>query len=242
MEEEFFIQAGDIFLVTGLNVMSKPIAKAQKAFYSDAISSHVLIAISDGIYIHATSDNGVDITTFKDELPNIKDSYRAIRLKELSEENEENLAKSVYHFLGQDYNKAFFTSSDKASFCSELAAKIYRQADISILNDKESHKVIPADFDREADEETSWEDITEKTKECFKKLTNEPSFKIAYITYKRIIELVKMRRKVHKVLDTTFLKTDIMSDDFKKEYTNLKQGIADKVEIPYWDDNFKKSN
>jgi dTDP-4-dehydrorhamnose 3,5-epimerase len=68
-------------------------------------------------------------------MPNIKDSWRAIRLKELSAENKESLMRSVVHFLGQDYNKAFFTASDGASFCSELAAKIYKQAGISILDE-----------------------------------------------------------------------------------------------------------
>lgn len=74
MEEKFSIQAGDIFLVTGINAMSKPITKGQKVFYDKAISSHILIAISDGIYIHATTDSGVAITTFQEEMPNIKDS------------------------------------------------------------------------------------------------------------------------------------------------------------------------
>lgn len=242
MEEKFSIQAGDIFLVTGMNAMSKPITKGQKAFYGKAISSHILIAISDGIYIHATSDSGVAITTFQEEMPNIKDSWRAIRLKELSAENRESLMRSVVHFLGQDYNKAFFTASDGASFCSELAAKIYKQAGISILDDKESHKVIPADFDREADNQIQWEDITEDTKECFKKLNDEPSIKIAYLSYKRIMYIVQMRRKMEKVLEDAFLKTEIVSEGFKKDYINLKQNTANKVEVPYWDDTFKKDD
>lgn len=123
-----------------------------------------------------------------------------------------------------------------------MAAKIYKQAGISILDDKESHKVIPADFDREADNQIQWEDITEDTKEYFKKLNDEPSIKIAYLSYKRIMYIVQMRRKMEKVLEDAFLKTEIVSEGFKKDYINLKQNTANKVEVPYWDDTFKKDD
>ncbi len=240
MEDDFFIEAGDIFLVTGKNLMSKPIAKGQKAFYPKAISSHILIAISDGIYIHATSDKGVNISTFIEELPNIEDTWRAIRLKNLSSEDKDNLLKSVLHYLGQDYNTVYFTSSDSASFCSELAAKIYKQAKISIMNNKEPHKVIPADFDREADQQIDWEDITDKTKKCFEKLENDSRTRTAYLSYKMIIMQVLSRRKRHIMLDNIFLNSNIISEEAKEEYKKVKQEIANKVEISYWDDNFKK--
>ena len=54
--------------------------------------------------------------------------------------------------------------------------------------------------------------------------------------------IVQMRRKMEKVLEDAFLKTEIVSEGFKKDYINLKQNTANKVEVPYWDDTFKKDD
>lgn len=239
-EKTFFIQAGDLLLVRGTNPMSKPIALGQKLIKPfHATSSHILISIADGIYIHATGDKGVHITTFKEELPTVKDNWKAIRLKNITDEELENLVKSVLHYMGQDYNSKFFVGSETSSFCSELAAKIYKKANISILGDKEAQNVIPADFDKEANIQEEWEDITIKTKECFNKLDSK-EIDIAYFLYKRTMNLVTQRRQTHKMLDDIFLNTDLVSDDFKEEYRNIKQNVADKLVMPYWDENFKK--
>ena len=47
---------------------------------------------------------------------------------------------------------------------------------------------------------------------------------------------------MEKVLEDAFLKTEIVSEGFKKDYINLKQNTANKVEVPYWDDTFKKDD
>jgi hypothetical protein len=239
-KKTFFIQAGDLLLVRGTNPMSKPIVLGQKLIKPlHATSSHILISIADGIYIHATGDKGVHITTFKEELPTVKDDWKAIRLKDITDEQLENLIKSVLHYMGQDYNSKFFISSETSSFCSELASKIYKKANISILGDKEAQNVIPADFDKEANIQGEWEDVTIETKECFDKLDSK-EIDMAYCLYKRSMNLVTQRRQTDKKLDDIFLNTDIVSEDFKEEYRNIKQNVADKLVMPYWDENFKK--
>jgi hypothetical protein len=239
-KKAFFIQAGDLLLVRGTNLMSKPISLGQKLIKPlHATSSHILISIADGIYIHATGDKGVHITTFKEELPTVKDDWKAIRLKDITDEQLENLTKSVLHYMGQDYNSKIFISSETSSFCSELASKIYQKANISILGDKEAQNVIPADFDKEANIQEEWEDVTIETKEYFDKLDSK-EIDMAYFLYKRTMNLVTQRRQTHKMLDDIFLNTNIVSEDFKEEYRNIKQNVADKLVMPYWDENFKK--
>ncbi len=189
-EKDFFIQAGDLLLVRGTNPMSKPIVVGQKILKPfHATSSHILISIGDGIYIHATGDKGVHITTFKEELPTVLDDWKAIRFKSLSKEQLDELIKSVLHYMGQDYNSIYFTNSESSSFCSELAAKIYQKAGISILNNKKPKNVIPADFDKEANTQEEWQDITDETKKCFDNLDTKETDR-AYFIYKHIIPII----------------------------------------------------
>ena len=63
------MEAGDIFLVRGQGKFSTILSSAQKAFYKNARSSHILIALAEGSFIHATSDGGVDIIFFEYLLP-----------------------------------------------------------------------------------------------------------------------------------------------------------------------------
>lgn len=241
-EKPFFIQAGDLLLVRGTNPMSKPIALGQKLLKPfHATSSHILISIADGIYIHATKDKGVHITTFKEVLPTIKDNWKAIRLKNITDEQQDKLTKSVLHYMGQDYNSKFFVSSETSSFCSELATKIYNKAMISILGDKKAKNVIPADFDKEANIQEEWKDITLETKKCFDNFDSK-EIDIAYLVYKRTMSLITYRREMHKMLDDIFLNTDLVSKDFQDNYRNIKQNVANKLVMPYWDENFKKED
>ena len=149
---KFLIETGDILIVKGKAKGSKFLAFIQKLFYLKNNASHILIAIADGFYIHATKGNkGVHIINYQELLLEIEDNWRAIRLKKLTDEEKEKLKRVVNYYRGQAYNIKFFLATRDASFCSELAAKIYKQANISILNDLVPQYVKPSNFVKEAD-------------------------------------------------------------------------------------------
>lgn len=153
---------GDVLLVKGTKkAIPNTLVAAQKPIYIKASSSHVAFSIGDGIFIHATSTHGVHLTFLPDELETCKDGWRVIRLKNISSTDEEKLTRHSVFYLRQNYNKKFMGSGrDDASFCSELVAKIYRDANIKILKGREPSKVAPAHFDEQADLGTNWDDVT----------------------------------------------------------------------------------
>jgi len=98
---------GDVLLVKGLSKKSKGLVTAQKVIYKNSISSHVEFCLAEGAFVHATGSKGVHIVFILDELKNCESEWRAIRLKGLSEEQQEELIKAGLYFLRQDYNKVF---------------------------------------------------------------------------------------------------------------------------------------
>jgi len=60
------MKPGDIFLVRGNGKFSTILATAQKAFYREAKSSHILINLAEGSFVHATTDGGIDIVFFEE--------------------------------------------------------------------------------------------------------------------------------------------------------------------------------
>ncbi|MCP5344325.1 MAG: hypothetical protein H7A05_06875 [Pseudomonadales bacterium] len=150
---------GDVLLVTGELKLSAGLVAAQKLMYQSAISSHVEIGLGDGTFVHATTDGGVHIAFILDELAKCADSWRAIRLKGLNKEQEEEVAKATLHFLRQGYNHVYMgKGTDHSSFCSELVVKAYLKAGIEILGGRLPGKTTPAHFDMEADSGELWED------------------------------------------------------------------------------------
>ncbi len=240
--KQFNIEVGDILIVQGKSNMSKILVQAQKPFYFKNTASHILIAIADGFYIHATGDKGVHVITFKEILPQIENNWKAIRLKSLVEDQKSRLMEVVNFYRGQGYNKKFFIPVQDASFCSELAAKIYQQADISILNDLNPQYIKPSNFDKEAERQNEWVDITIETRDIFEKFDKESYFKILELCQQRVYSLIDHRRDMDKFLEQIFLSDDstLVTDDFKDKFRKIKQDAAEKVKVPYWDDTFKK--
>lgn len=242
-KKNFAIEAGDILIVQGKSIMSKILVAAQKPFYFKNNASHILITIADGFFIHSTGDKGVHVINFQELLPQIEDNWRAIRIKDLSDIQKEELSKVINHYRGQSYNKKFFCAVEDASFCSELAAKIYKQAEISILDNLEPQYVKPSNFVKEADKGDSWLDITQNTKDYFDELRSSLiDYKLIDVIYKRTIAMVDMRRNMDKFLEDLIFndKHDIFTDGFKETLKEIKQDVANKVQAPYWDDTFKK--
>lgn len=243
MEENFTIQAGDILIVRGKELTSKLLSLSQKFFYLKNNASHVLIAISDGFYIHAIPEGGVQIIFIHDILDEFEDDWRAIRLKNLNEDNMEKLLKSVFYYKDQEYNYKYFTTQINASFCSELAAKIYLRAGIKIFNFNPKF-VKPSNFAKEADKNENWEDITSKTKKVYSFLKTMPNIELFKINFYYLMAGISYKRKMRKMLHNMIFNTpnNVFSQRLKNMYDEELKKITMKKNIPYWDDIYKKED
>lgn len=232
---------GDVLLVTGDNKISSGLALAQKAIYKNAISSHVELGLGDGTFVHATGDGGVHITFILDELKECKGEWRAIRLKGISEEQQEELGKAGLYFLRQDYNKVFMGSgTDHSSFCSELIAKVYEKARVKILDGKQPSKVAPAHFDKEADSLSDWEDVTEEYRERLKEIEANPfPYRFACSTIQA--SMVK-RHFTSRSREAIFKAMEMLSENeenskMKEVVEKVKKELREKRVLHFWDEN-----
>jgi len=75
------LNIGDIILVTGSKKPSKWLVNAQKPYYKNAQSSHVMIHIGDGVIIHATTGKGVHFSPLLEELKDCDTTWRVLRNK-----------------------------------------------------------------------------------------------------------------------------------------------------------------
>lgn len=238
MSSDFYIQAGDILIVKGKKLSSKILSLSQKFFiYPQNTSSHILISVGDGFYIHSTSEDGVHFITIKDLLPEIEPNFKAIRLKKINEKQYEELTKKVMFYMGQVYNKTFFVPREDRSFCSELAAKIYDISGISIIGGKSPHYVVPADFEKEADIEDEWENITEQTKQKYIELLSDPvSFRVAALSFHNIMSLMALRIKGHQLIHDIFSKPELVGSNLSSFYLSEQKKLAPKLNVRTWDD------
>lgn len=205
------IMAGDVFLVTGCSSASTTLVSAQKAVYPKARSSHVELHLGDGTFIHSTADGGVHLTFLLDELKSIKNNWRVIRLKGLSESERDDLIKAALFFWQQSYNKRFFLKSvSHASFCSEFIAKTYSRAGVPILAGKKPSRVAPAHFDKAMDEQLAWEDVTYEYEELISRIQSEESkYRFAFSTVQGALNkrnaLSKMRADAFQYMQNVSL-------------------------------------
>lgn len=233
--------AGDILLVTGNNKISSGLVTAQKAIYKNSTSSHVEIGLGDGTFVHATGDGGVHITFILDELKECKAEWRAIKLKKISEEQQDELQKAGLYFLRQDYNKVFMgPGNDYSSFCSELAAKVYEKAGIKILDGKKPSKIAPAHFDKEADLFSDWEDVTEEYRDRLKEIEANPfPYKFACSTIQASMAkrhfTSKGREVIFKAMAIIFENEE--NSKTKETIEKLKKDLGEKRTLHFWDEN-----
>lgn len=216
------LQTGDVFLMCGDAKRSDYLAKAQRLLYKKAQSSHVLFSFGDGAFVHSTPDSGVTFTSYLDVLKECKDGWRVIRMKGLTEPQREAMQKASIFLIDQSYNrKFFFESNDSSSFCSELIAKIYDKAEIKLF-EKKAGSITPADFDKAADSNDMWFDVTEEYKKGFGELAQRPhEFAIAYST------LVLGIKKRQRMLGATDIVMDLLKGLAQKG--DVSQGIYDQA-------------
>jgi len=240
--KERSLQAGDIFLVRGQGKFSTILATTQKFFYKNARSSHILIALAEGSFVHATSDGGVEIIFFEELLPKIEEDWKAIRLKGISEAQKEEIVKAAIYYFKQGYNyKYLMKGNSHSSFCSELATKIYCKADISILNGKQSNKTIPADFDREADRHTEWTDVTAEIQAFFDEMRAyireyRLGFSIMLAGIKKRQIVLKKNQELFKGMEVLSNSDEIDKKFYKKAIGMEREFLANK-NISFWDED-----
>ena len=183
------MRAGDVMLVTGQSKSSQLLALSQKAIYRNAKSSHALLGLGDGTFIHSTTDGGVHLKFLLDELVEVEDHWRVIRLKAITEDDTDRLLCAGIKFLRQEYNKAFFLSeSDSASFCSELVAKAFRDAGLNAFGDARPSAVTPAHLDRMADNASGWDDVTQSYREFLPAFTRDQAgYRLGFNTISHLL-------------------------------------------------------
>ncbi|ENU5814310.1 YiiX/YebB-like N1pC/P60 family cysteine hydrolase [Vibrio fluvialis] len=231
---------GDIFLVRGGRKSSSALVGAQKLIYNGVKSSHVEMSIGDGSLVHSTNDGGVHFVFLLDELKDIKDDWKVIRLKGITEQEQEELAKAALYYLRQGYNKKFMGNGEEdASFCSELIAKIYKKAGVPLLDEKLPSKIAPAHFDRLAGESEQWEDVTDEYLALIEKIKeNEFPFRFAFNTIKSSMvkrsHLSSMRQTVFQAIQKNAEDSgDQRQIDFIEK---VKQKLVAGRILDFWDE------
>lgn len=159
------LQTGDIILVTGTALTSKALAKIQKASYLKAKSSHVIISQMDFICVDAVPKIGVSPRVISELLADVEDGWRVIRFNPLNQEHHEKIMMSCAFYLEQPYRILPKKKPGKNfSYCSELARKLYSESGITRTGIPQNRIIKPCDFDRIADTNNNWSDVTDQVK------------------------------------------------------------------------------
>lgn len=201
------LKTGDIILVTGTANSSKILAKSQKTVYSKARSSHVVIVQADFICIDAVPKLGVSLKLIPEVLDEVEDDWRIIRFKGLKEEDSEVLGKTCAYYLEQPYViLPKRKPAKKFSYCSELARKIYVDSKIQGTGIPNNLIIKPCNFDKIADQNKEWLDITESVKPY--------------------IEFCKEYEGILKFISKTFTQGIALNRQRFDERKNVKQNIS----------------
>ena len=159
------LKTGDLILMTGKSASSKTLVASQKPFYLNAKSSHVAIVHADFICIDAMPTVGVSNRLVSEVLSDVEDHWRVIRFKGLNETHTEPLQLRCAHYIMQPYKITLKRKRGKDySYCSELARKVFVDCEIVDTGIPEHIVVKPCDFDRIANGNESWIDVTEEVK------------------------------------------------------------------------------
>ncbi|WHM96224.1 YiiX/YebB-like N1pC/P60 family cysteine hydrolase [Citrobacter freundii] len=234
------LKPGDVLLVKGIGKKSDAILYAQKAFYLKAKSSHVALSLGGGLFIHATSDGGVHLTSIDKELETCEGNWRVIRKKGLEEVQVEALNTSGLYFARQKYNMfVFFEGNEYSSFCSELVAKAYKKAGVKIMSGKPSSKVLPCHFDKEADVLVDWEDVSHEYEHGLADIAeNNLAFKYLFELLKQCIERRTIVSKFRKQLfDFSIMDAKARGDyETINRVESLKKELDEKRSLKFWDE------
>ncbi|AVX89009.1 hypothetical protein PkP19E3_11970 [Pseudomonas koreensis] len=237
-DETTLMMPGDIFLMCGEG--SEWLATLQKFIYKKAKSSHVMVSMGDGAFVHATPDGGVHFTAYPSINKSVKDGWRVIRKAGLTQEDFEQLQRATMFYAGQAYNYKFFlTGDDASSFCSELTAKIYSLANIELIPEREPSKTTPAHLDEIADG-NEWEDVTNTYINGFASIDTTPeTYAIGHSCF---FALIRKRQIMLKMTDQLFDMLDHFKggdDDIarlREKFISMESDFRKNKNISFWDE------
>lgn len=156
------LKTGDIVLMAGKSATSQKLINIQKKLYKDTRSSHVAIVHADFICIDAMPKIGVTNRLIHEILADAEDNWRVIRPRNLDDNARKLITSACVFYLAQPYRIRSSTKSAKTySYCSELARKVYSNTGISTLGIPNNLIIKPSDFDKLADQQSQWVDVTE---------------------------------------------------------------------------------
>lgn len=232
------MKTGDVLLATGRYKVSKYLIFFQKIFYWKAKSSHVLLGFTDGIFIEATPNGGVDFCLITDAIQSVEKDWRIIRFKNLTPDHQDKLLKSSMYFFREGYNFNFIGKSKMGrSFCSELVVKIFKQAGISLFSTNMPSITWPAKFDSVANTNVDCEDVTYEYLNVLKDISADEK------TYRYGLDNLKLRllkrRLMNPVADSLFKEVfGLLSKEAQNEFNKKFGGLEDikqKRNINFWD-------
>ena len=202
------------------------------------------MAIDQGIFIHAGTHRGVDLIYFEDLMENIDGDWRSIRLKSLTESQKIKLKNNSFFYLQQEYNYKYLMKESKySSFCSELVGKIFRRSQIDIFKGKSVSKIIPADFDKEADSGLNWIDVTDNVANRFQYMKSDSNkFRENYEAMALALILEQAKRepdaRLYQGMVIESAKGENISPEFYKKVKNLRQQISKSSDISFWNNEY----
>lgn len=153
---------GDLILIYNRKSVSKAMQQAIR--WKRTRVSHIAIVSSMDTVIHATPRNGVHYKSLKSVISEATtNGFRVIRHCDLDNDNDMELTlylvKRLRFYHEQSYNFLFFwRRRETASYCSELAAKAYKDIKHS-LSARQPRNTLPVDIERNLSDK-NWLDVT----------------------------------------------------------------------------------
>jgi hypothetical protein len=241
------LKTGDLILVTGKSASSKALVASQKPFYLNAKSSHVAVVHADFICVDAMPSLGVSNRLVSEILADVEDHWRVIRFEGLSDAHAEPLQQRCAHYIEQPYKITLKRKRGKEySYCSELARKVFEDCEIADTGIPQHNVVKPCDFDRIADANKGWTDVTEKVKPYVE-------FSIEYapllgVISKLFIDGLKLnraryeeRRELLKVIKAGERKGKITPEKAAELTAKIRE-IDESMHFTFWDFRKPESN
>lgn len=195
---------------------------------------------ADFICIDAMPSTGVSNRLVSEVLANVEDHWRVIRFKGLNDTHAEPLQQRCAHYIAQPYKITLKRKKGKDySYCSELARKVFEDCEIADIGIPQHNVVKPCDFDRIADGNEGWTDITEKVKPYIEfAIEFAPLLKVVSKLFIDGLKLNRVRyenrRKFLKMIEAAERKGK-MRPEKAAELTAKIREIEESMHFTFWD-------
>jgi len=191
------LEVGDIILVSSIKKMH--IVKiGQKIINKNNYNSnyiHAILFLGKNIFIESMPKLGVKITCMDELEKRLKNKYKILRKKNLSNDEKKEIFNSGLYFYKQSYNLNIFSMEHRndASFCSELIYKIFKKANINLNCRIFQQKFIwPSHLgllDKNCKKE--WKDITDSINKCNEEFLSREYSQASYDLTNYFCKLIK---------------------------------------------------